>query len=231
MVPVIFQRIIKRLIDVVVAATLLLVVGPFILVLALALRCESPGNPFFRQRRVGRNGGTFWLVKLRTLYQDQFGIDLQSELPLDSPRITSIGRWLRRTKLDELPQLIHVLSGKMSLAGPRPDIPEQVHHYSAEQRQRLRVRPGLTGAAQVCGNTALSWKRRIQIDNWYIDHAPWWIDVAIVLLTVRAIVNGEDAPVNRLKIPDSIFEEAALVKEESIEQPLAAVFQSLEPYQ
>ena len=161
--------------------------------MAVAIRLESRGNPFFAQIRVGRNGKAFRLWKMRTLYADKFVIlDRDAELKSDSDRITRVGRWLRRTKLDEIPQLLNVLVGHMSLIGPRPDIPQQVATYRETQRERLLVRPGLTGIAQVSGNTEHSWDKRIEMDRWYISNASPLLDAKILWWTIGAIFSGED---------------------------------------
>ncbi len=186
----------KRTFDVVASVFLLSVSWPIILLMAFMLRLESKGNPFFCQTRIGRNGDRFRLIKMRTLYSHLFIIDTENELAIDDARVTKIGRLLRRTKLDELPQLWNILIGDMSFVGPRPDIPEQVANYNDGQLQRLRMRPGLTGAAQVSGNTAMSWPERIDIDNWYIDNHSLLLDLKILMLTPFAIYRGEGAKSN-----------------------------------
>ncbi|MCL4127325.1 UNVERIFIED_CONTAM: hypothetical protein GTU68_015910 [Idotea baltica] len=168
------------------------IAAPVILMMAVAIRLESKGNPFFVQQRIGLGAKSFPMLKMRTLFSDKFGIrEWHHELTLDDDRITKVGRFLRRTKLDELPQLLHVLSGKMSLVGPRPDIPEQVALYSPRQRERLNAKPGLTGIAQVSGNTFLSWPVRIELDRWYIKNASFILDLKIVFQTMVAIARGE----------------------------------------
>ena len=196
----------KRPVETLTAAALLVATLPLLAAMALWIRLDSPGHPFFVQTRIGRHGRPFRLIKLRTLYADRFGIDLDAELSLNDARVTRPGRWLRRSKLDELPQLWHVLTGEMALVGPRPDIPEQVARYTPQQRLRLVVRPGLTGAAQVSGNTALSWDQRIAIDRWYIRHWSLALDLRILGATAWAIVAGEDFPNNRLGLPAGCFE-------------------------
>lgn len=177
------QRAIKRGIDIVAGGLMLVPAAPVIALMALALRLESPGPAFFVQERVGRGGRIFRLIKMRTLYLDGFGVDARRELSGDDPRITPIGRWLRRSKLDELPQLWHVLKGEMSLVGPRPVIPIKIEHGGIDATERQSVRPGLTGAAQVCGNTALDWTRRVAIDTWYVRHWTLGLDLRILGLT------------------------------------------------
>lgn len=207
--PFRFGPIAKRTFDLAVAILLGAFSLPLIALMALCIRLESPGNPFFVQTRVGRHGKTFRMIKMRTLYSDRFGLDLTRELSLHDARITPVGRWLRRSKIDELPQLINVIVGHMSLIGPRPDIPEQVITYTPSQKKRLLLRPGMTGAAQICGNTALGWAQRIQIDRWYIQHWSWRLDVKIMGITLWAIWAGETQAANRLQLPLKIFQHPA----------------------
>jgi len=190
---------IKRTLDLAIGIVLLPIASPVILLMALAIRIESKGNPFFVQQRVGLSGKSFSMLKMRTLYSDKFGLrERGNELTLNDARITKVGRFLRRTKLDELPQFLHVLSGKMSLVGPRPDIPEQVVLYSQQQRERLNAKPGLTGIAQVSGNTFLSWPIRIELDRWYIKNASVSLDLKIVFQTLVAIWRGESKAFDEL---------------------------------
>ena len=171
---------------------LLPVAIPIILLMALAIRLESTGNPFFVQTRIGMGGCPFSMWKMRSLFSDKFEIlAWDEELTLEDDRITKVGRFVRRTKLDELPQLFHVVSGKMSLIGPRPDIPEQVAQYSREQRERLDAKPGVTGIAQVSGNTFLSWPTRIELDRWYLKNASLGLDLRILWQTLAAVWRGE----------------------------------------
>ena len=189
----------KRTFDLAVGVVLLPLAIPVILLMAVAIRIESKGNPFFVQQRIGLGGDSFSMLKMRTLFSDKFGIrEWSHELTLEDDRITRVGRFLRRTKLDELPQLVHVISGKMSLVGPRPDIPEQVVLYSQQQRERLNAKPGLTGIAQVSGNTFLSWPIRIELDRWYIKNANVSLDLKIVFQTLVAIWRGEAKAFDKL---------------------------------
>ena len=190
---------IKRTLDLLCGVVLLPIATPIILLMALAIRIESKGNPFFVQQRIGLGGNPFSMLKMRTLFSDKFGIrEWSHELTLDDDRITKVGRFLRRTKLDELPQLLHVLTGKMSFVGPRPDIPEQVVLYSQQQRERLMAKPGLTGIAQISGNTFLSWPVRIQLDRWYIKNATVGLDLKIAFQTLVAIWRGESKAFDEL---------------------------------
>lgn len=139
--------------------------------------------------RAGRNGKQFTIFKFRTLYLEHFGIVPGEEEP-EAYRITRLGKYLRRSKLDEIPQLFNVVLGQMSVVGPRPDILEQAANYSTFQRQRLSVKPGLTGITQVSGNTMLSWPDRIRLDLFYIENWSWLLDIRIISYTLFAIVVG-----------------------------------------
>lgn len=189
----IFQRnscYLKRSIDLFFAFIGLIVCGPLIALIALLVWLDSSGNPFFIQERVGRQGKLFKLLKIRTLYVEHFGIVPNEEAPRPY-RITRMGKYLRISKLDELPQLLNILAGQMSIVGPRPDIPEQSCHYSAFQQQRLSVKPGLTGIAQISGNTLLSWPERIVLDIWYIQNWSCLLDFKIMVLTWLTIIRGD----------------------------------------
>jgi len=180
----------KRLIDLLIAIPCLLLFTPLILLIAFLVRLDSPGNPFFMQTRTGRNRKPFSIFKIRTLYIQHFGIFPGEDEP-DNYRITKIGKFLRRSKLDELPQLLNVVLGSMSLVGPRPDIPEQVAMYTPQQSERLLVKPGLTGVTQISGNIFLSWPDRIRLDVWYIRNRSLLLDIKIIALTLVAVFKGE----------------------------------------
>lgn len=178
----------KRAADVVFALLALLVASPFLLVGIIGTRLGGPA--FFSQPRSGQFGREFTILKLRTMTAGR-APDPKELVPLDHPEITSFGRLLRRTKIDELPQLFSVLRGDMSIIGPRPTLPVQVAQYDDFQRQRLLLRPGITGLAQVNGNTALSWPQRIQYDVYYVHHCSLALDISILLKTVAVILLGE----------------------------------------
>jgi lipopolysaccharide/colanic/teichoic acid biosynthesis glycosyltransferase len=198
-----------------VAVLLVPAASPIILLMAVAIRIESSGNPFFVQTRTGRDGKPFSMWKMRSLFSDKFKIlEWDEELQLNSFRITKVGRFLRRTKLDELPQLFHVISGKMSLVGPRPDIPEQVDQYSLQQHERLATKPGMTGIAQISGNTFLSWPVRIELDRWYIQHASLSLDLRILLRTVASIWRGESRTFDEFGALAAIENKAAIENEQ-----------------
>jgi lipopolysaccharide/colanic/teichoic acid biosynthesis glycosyltransferase len=168
----------KRLVDVVVSALGALVLAPVATAIAAAVWCGSGPPVLFRQQRAGRHGEPFTILKFRTMRPATH----PGEPDVD--RTTAVGRLLRSSSLDEIPQLWNILRGDMTLVGPRPTLPEQVVHYSERQRGRLAVRPGLTGWAQVRGRNALSWPERIDLDLWYVAHRSLLLDLRIVALTV-----------------------------------------------
>jgi len=183
--------VIRRAIDIVVAATALLLTAPLLLICAVAIKLDSPGPVFYSQLRVGKDGRTFWLLKLRTMVEGAERIGAGLRVEEGDPRITRVGRILRRTSLDELPNLINVLRGEMTLIGPRPTIPEQVARYTPRQRLRLTVKPGITGWAQVNGRASLPWSERIELDLYYIEHRSLALDLEILWRTVAMVVAGK----------------------------------------
>lgn len=164
--------------------------SPMIAVLSLAIRLDSRGPVFYRQTRVGLDGRPFRIFKFRTMIPDAENCGLGLACAHDDERVTRVGRWLRRTSLDELPQLINVALGDMNLIGPRPTVPSQVDQYTRHQRRRLEVKPGLTGWAQVNGRNALSWEERIELDIWYVDHRSPMLDLRIILRTPWAMIES-----------------------------------------
>ncbi len=183
----------KRIFDFVLAALSLLLLGVPLLILMWQVRRKLGSPVFFRQTRPGLHGRPFQMVKFRTM-TDARGPD--GELLPDEVRLTSFGRFLRATSLDELPELWNVLKGDMSLVGPRPLLMEYLPLYSPEQARRHEVRPGITGWAQVNGRNALSWEEKFTLDVWYVDHQSTWLDIKILLLTVRKVLirEGISAP-------------------------------------
>jgi lipopolysaccharide/colanic/teichoic acid biosynthesis glycosyltransferase len=178
----------KRAIDVLGAAGGLVALAPVLLLIALAVR-RSLGSPvLFRQIRAGRNGEPFELLKFRTMTAARDGA---GQLLPDEQRLTRLGGWLRSTSLDELPELINVLRGDMSLVGPRPLLADYLPHYSAEQARRHEVRPGITGWAAVQGRNALSWEHRLALDVWYVDNWSIGLDLKILLMTVVRVLRRE----------------------------------------
>jgi lipopolysaccharide/colanic/teichoic acid biosynthesis glycosyltransferase len=182
---------VKRALDLAVAAVLLLVATPLLVCACAAIRLESAGSPVYRQRRVGRGGREFDLLKLRTMVRGAEHIGAGLAVDEDDPRITRMGALLRRLSLDELPNLINVLAGDMSLVGPRPTVEVQVAQYTERQLGRLAVEPGITGWAQVSGRAALPWHERIELDLWYIEHWSLRLDARILLRTARMLLTGQ----------------------------------------
>ena len=180
----------SRLLDVVGAALALVVTSPVLAAAAVAIRLESPGPVIFRQRRVGRHGEPFEMLKLRTMVVGAERIGAGVAVDAGDARITRVGAVLRRLSVDELPNLVNVLRGDMALVGPRPTIQAQVDQYTERQRRRLEVRPGITGWAQVNGRAALPWHERIELDVWYVEHRSPALDRRILALTVRMLVTG-----------------------------------------
>jgi lipopolysaccharide/colanic/teichoic acid biosynthesis glycosyltransferase len=180
----------NRAADVAIAGTALLVASPVLGLAALAVRLRDRGPALYRQTRVGRDGADFELLKLRTMV---VGAETQGAglaVNEGDPRITGVGRVLRRLSLDELPQLWNVVRGDMSVIGPRPTLRYQVERYTPRQRRRLEVRPGITGWAQVHGRAALPWAERIELDVWYVEHRTPWLDLKILAKTPFALFGG-----------------------------------------
>ncbi len=180
----------SRALDVVIAAVGLVVTSPLLAAVVVAIRLESRGSPIYRQRRVGKDGEPFELLKLRTMVSGAEHIGEGLAVNVGDPRITRVGRLLRRFSLDELPNLVNVLRGDMAIVGPRPTIQAQVDQYTPRQRRRLEVRPGITGWAQVNGRASLPWHERIELDVWYVDHRSAWLDARILARTVRMLLTG-----------------------------------------
>ena len=182
---------IRRAVDILVSASALALTSPLLVAAMIAIRLESSGSAIYRQRRVGRNGRPFDMLKLRTMVQGAEHIGAGLAVDENDSRITRVGALLRRTSLDELPNLINVLRGEMSLIGPRPTIPVQVQQYTPRQRRRLEVKPGITGWAQVNGRASLPWSERIELDLHYIEHRGLALDLQILLRTLRLVFAGD----------------------------------------
>jgi lipopolysaccharide/colanic/teichoic acid biosynthesis glycosyltransferase len=180
----------RRAFDIAVAGAGLIVLGPVLLAAIVAIRLESPGSAIYRQRRVGRDGEPFDILKLRTMVTGAEHIGRGLAVSEGDTRITRVGRLLRRTSLDELPNLINVLRGEMSIVGPRPTVPVQVDRYTERQRGRLAIKPGITGWAQIHGRTELHWDERIELDLWYIAHRSWRLDALIIWRSIRMVLGG-----------------------------------------
>ena len=180
-----YKHFFKRLIDVILVLCVLLVIGPILLIFAIGLYFTNKGTgAFFLQERPGKGGKIFKVIKFKTMTDER---DADGNLLPDADRLTNVGRFVRSTSIDELPQLINVLKGDMALIGPRPLLVQYLPLYSKEQVRRHDVRPGITGWAQVNGRNAISWTKKFELDVWYVDHCSFWLDVKIIFLTIKKV--------------------------------------------
>lgn len=197
-------RIAKRALDVIGASIALVLLAPLMLLIALAIKIDSPGPVLFRQIRIGKGGKPFWFFKFRSMVRnaEQMKRELTARNEAkggpvfkmrNDPRITRVGRFLRRYSLDELPQLIHVLHGEMSLVGPRPPLPSEVASYGEWELRRLSVTPGLTCLWQISGRSDIGFREWVELDHIYIDTMSFWTDLKILLFTVPAVITGKGA--------------------------------------
>lgn len=189
-----YQAFVKRISDIVFSALGLLVLSPLFLLIAILVRCTSKGPVIFRQERLGRDAKVFRICKFRTMAEnsEHTGSGVYSDR--NDSRVTKVGRFLRATSLDELPQLWNILRGDMSFIGPRPPLtyhPWPIDRYSKEQLRMFRVRPGITGWAQVHGRRELEWHERLRLNVWYADHVSFALDLKIVFLTVGVMLSGK----------------------------------------
>lgn len=179
---------VKRIIDVLVASAGIVLFFPLMVVIALAIWCKMGRPIIYRQMRPGLHGRPFVLYKFRTMTN---AVDANGQLLPDEQRLTRLGRWLRTTSLDELPELWNVLKGDMSIVGPRPLLMEYLDRYTPEQARRHEVKPGITGWAQINGRNRLSWEEKFRFDIWYVDNWTVWLDVKIMLLTIIKVLRRE----------------------------------------
>ncbi|MEY3501625.1 MAG: hypothetical protein RL308_3298 [Bacteroidota bacterium] len=183
-----YKSYIKPLIDFFVSLLLLIVAFPLLVLVTLFLYFANNGKPFFFQLRPGKNGEIFTIIKFKTMNDKK---DQEGNLLLDASRLTVLGQFVRKTSLDELPQLINVLKGDMSLIGPRPLLPEYLALYSENQKKRHNVKPGITGWGQVNGRNSISWSQKFEYDVWYVDHLNFLLDLKIIFLTVSKVFKRE----------------------------------------
>lgn len=180
----------SRPLELILTWATLAVTLPLIVVAAILIRLEGGGGAIYRQRRVGLDGAEFEMLKLRTMIPGSDPVGVGTVVTRDDPRVTRVGRWLRRTSLDELPNLINVLRGEMALVGPRPTIPAQVRDYTPRQHRRHEVRPGITGWAQVRGRAGIPWEDRIELDIEYVERRSPWLDLRILGRTAWLAITG-----------------------------------------
>ncbi len=191
-----YKNFFKRVIDFTIVLLALLVIWPFLLVIIIWLHFANKGaGAFFFQERPGKDGKIFKVIKFKTMTDER---DADGKLLPDADRLTKVGRFVRSTSIDELPQLINVLKGDMALIGPRPLLVQYLPLYSKEQARRHEVRPGITGWAQCHGRNAISWTKKFELDVWYVDHCSLWTDIKVIFITIkkvlcRADINSETA--------------------------------------
>lgn len=184
----------KQIIDFILSLLILIVLFPILLVVTLCLYFTNKGaGIFFYQERPGKDGKIFKVIKFKTMTDER---DIEGNLLPNEQRVTSIGRFIRSTSIDELPQLFNVLKGDMSLIGPRPLLPRYLELYNSEQARRHDVRPGITGWAQVNGRNAISWTRKFELDVWYVDHCSFLLDVKIILLTIKNVLQRKNVVIS-----------------------------------
>lgn len=180
-----YKHFFKRLIDFILVLCVLLVIWPILLVITVWLHFANKGaGAFFTQDRPGKNGKIFKVIKYKTMTDER---DAEGNLLPDADRLTKVGRFVRSTSIDELPQLINILKGDMALIGPRPLLPQYLPLYSPEQARRHEVRPGITGWAQINGRNTISWTKKFEYDVWYVDHCSFLLDLKIVFLTIKKV--------------------------------------------
>ncbi len=185
-----YKHFLKRLFDLVISLIALLLIGWFLAIVALWLHFANKGaGAFFTQARPGWHGKIFKVIKFKTMTDER---DINGELLPDEDRLTKVGKFVRSTSIDELPQLFNVLKGDMALIGPRPLLPEYLPLYSKEQARRHEVRPGISGWAQCHGRNAISWTEKFKLDVWYVDHCTLWTDIKIIFITIKNVLLRKD---------------------------------------
>ena len=185
-----YKNYIKRLLDFSIVLVALLIIWPVLLCITIWLHFANKGaGAFFTQERPGKDGKIFKVIKFKTMTDER---DAEGNLLPDADRLTRVGRFVRSTSIDELPQLINVLKGDMSLIGPRPLLPQYLPLYSPEQARRHEVSPGITGSAQCHGRNAITWTEKFKLDVWYVDNISFWTDVKVVFITIKKVLFRED---------------------------------------
>ena len=185
-----YKHFFKRLIDILISGIALLLIGWFLILVAIFLHFANKGaGAFFLQERPGKDEKIFKVVKFKTMTDER---DSDGNLLPDEKRLTKVGRFVRSTSVDELPQLINVFKGDMSLIGPRPLLVQYLPLYSAEQKRRHEVRPGISGWAQCHGRNAISWKEKFELDVWYVDHCTLWTDIKVLFITIKNVLMRKD---------------------------------------
>lgn len=179
-----YRVFVKRVFDFILALTGLLIISPIFIVFFVALAIANEGKPFFLQRRPGKNGKIFTIIKFKTMNDKT---DSEGNLLSDAERLTAVGSFVRKTSIDEIPQLINVLIGDMALIGPRPLLVHYLPLYDEHQARRHEVRPGITGWAQINGRNAISWEEKFNLDVWYVDHVSFMLDLRIIFLTIKKV--------------------------------------------
>jgi lipopolysaccharide/colanic/teichoic acid biosynthesis glycosyltransferase len=183
-----YKFFIKRTLDLIIAFVGLVIVSPILVIISIGLYFANSGKPFFFQLRPGKNAKLFKIVKFKTMNDKK---DKAGALLPDAQRLTTIGAFVRKTSLDELPQLLNVLRGEMSLIGPRPLLPQYLPLYSVLQNRRHELRPGITGWAQVNGRNALSWNQKFEYDVWYVDNVSFVLDIKIIVKTLLKVIKSD----------------------------------------
>lgn len=185
-----YKRFFKRLLDIIISGIALLLIGWFIILVAIFLHFANKGaGAFFFQERPGKNAKIFKVIKFKTMTDER---DADGNLLPDEARLTKVGKFVRSTSVDELPQLINVFKGDMSLIGPRPLLVQYLPLYSTEQARRHEVRPGISGWAQCHGRNAISWTEKFVLDVWYVDHCTLWTDIQVILITIKNVLLRKD---------------------------------------
>ena len=185
-----YKHFFKRVLDFIISLLALLLIGWFLIIVAIYLHFANKGaGAFFFQERPGKDAKIFKVIKFKTMTDER---DADGKLLPDAQRLTKVGKFVRSTSIDELPQLINVLKGDMALIGPRPLLPQYLPLYSPEQARRHEVRPGISGWAQVHGRNAISWTEKFKLDVWYVDHCTLWTDLKVICITIKNVLTRKD---------------------------------------